>query len=180
MFELICNVLLFAGLLYTLNFNVIEAPVPAKVLRNPYALHPGLWPKAIIVLLLVLIAVNIVRMVMKNRGNPEFSLSRFLVASLSFLKSRLFVGILIVVGACFLLEPLGYMGTCFLTLFFYGMLLGERRILRLLVQSMAVTLFLYLLFSVFLSVNLPRGTLEPARNFALGVESLVSQVRGAF
>ena len=72
------------------------------------------------------------------------------------------------------------MGTCFLTLFFYGMLLGERRILRLLVQSMAVTLFLYLLFSVFLSVNLPRGTLEPARNFALGVESLVSQVRGAF
>ena len=180
MFELICNVLLFAGILYTLNFNVIEAPVPAKVLRNPYALHPGLWPKAIIVLLLVLIAVNIVRMVMKNRGTPEFSLSRFLAASLSFLKSRLFVGILIVVGACFVLEPLGYMGTCFLTLFFYGMLLGERRILRLLVQSMAVTLFLYLLFSVFLSVNLPRGTLEPARNFALGVESLVSQVRGAF
>ncbi|MGI6074817.1 MAG: tripartite tricarboxylate transporter TctB family protein [Pyramidobacter sp.] len=180
MFELICNVLLFAGLLYTLNFNVLEAPVPAKVLRNPYALNPDVWPKTIIILLLVLIAVNIVRIVMKNRGNPDFSLSHLLSSVPSFLTSRLFVGIVIVVVACFILEPLGYMGTCFLTLFFYGMLLGEHRIFRLFVLSLLITLFLYLLFSVFLSVNLPRGTLEPARNFALYVESLVTKARSAF
>ena len=72
------------------------------------------------------------------------------------------------------------MGTCFLTLFFYGLLLGERHIVRLFVLSVLITVFLYILFSVFLSVNLPRGTIPQARNFALYVESLVAKASAIF
>ena len=180
MFELICNVLLFAGLVYTYMFHVTEAPIPAKVLRNPYALNPDVWPKVIIILLLILLAVNIIRIIAKKHGDPNFSLSKFFSSAASFFKSRLFLGIVIVVVSCFILEPLGYMGTCFLTLFFYGLLLGERHIVRLFVLSVLITVFLYILFSVFLSVNLPRGTIPQARNFALYVESLVAKASAIF
>lgn len=180
MFELICNVLLFVGLAYTYLFHVTEAPIPAKVLRNPYALNPDVWPKVIIILLMILIAINIVRIITKKHGDPDFSLSKFLSSTASFFKSRLFLGILFVVISCFILEPLGYMGTCFLTLFCYGLLLGEHHVLRLFIFSVLITVFLYILFSVFLSVNLPRGTIPQARNFALYIESLVSQAKAIF
>ena len=179
MFELICNVLLWAGLLYVYLFHAIEAPIPAKVLRNPYALKPDIWPKAIIILLLIFIAVNIVKILRKNRNDPNFSMGAFLESIGRFLKSRVFLGIVLVVGASFVLEPLGFMGTSFLMLFLYGLLLGDRRVIRLFILSALITLLLYVLFSVLLSVNLPRGTIPEARDFALYVETLVSQAKAA-
>ena len=62
-------------------------------------------------------------------------------------------------------------------LFIYGVMLGEQKIARLLVFSALITLLLYVVFSVLLSVNLPRGTIPQARNFALWLESLVSQAQ---
>ena len=179
MFELICNALLWLGLLYVYFFNVLEAPIPAKILRNPYALKPDAWPKAIIILLLVCVAANIAQIVRANRGRPDFSLASLAGDALVFLRSRVFVGVVIVAAASFVLEPLGYMGTCFLVLFLYGLLLGERKVLRLFVVSALVTVALYGAFSVLLSVNLPRGTIPEMRNFALSVESLVSRMKSA-
>ena len=148
MFELICNALLWLALLYVYFFHVTEAPIPVKVQKNPYALSPDVWPRAIVILLLVFIAVNIVRILRRNRDNPDFSLR-------------------------------GFMGTCFLLLLLYGLLLGDRRVLRLVVLSAAITVLLYAVFGVLLSVNLPRGTLPQARDFALYVESLVAQTKAA-
>ena len=71
------------------------------------------------------------------------------------------------------------MGTCFLLLLLYGLLLGDRRVLRLVVLSAAITVLLYAVFGVLLSVNLPRGTLPQARDFALYVESLIAQTKAA-
>ena len=73
MFELICNILLWLGLLYAYCFNVLEAPVPARVARNPYTLKPDMWPKVIIILLLICIAINIINIIRKNKGNPDFT-----------------------------------------------------------------------------------------------------------
>lgn len=179
MFELICNALLWLALLYVYFFHVTEAPIPVKVQKNPYALSPDVWPRAIVVLLLVFIAVNIVRILRRNRGNPDFSLGAFGARSAAFLKSRTFLGILLVLGASFALEPLGFMGTCFLLLLLYGLLLGDRRVLRLVVLSAAITVLLYAVFGVLLSVNLPRGTLPQARDFALYVESLIARAQAA-
>ena len=174
MFELICNILLWLGLLYAYCFNVLEAPIPARVARNPYTLKPDMWPKAIIILLLICIALNIINIIRKNRNNPEFSLDALLS-----IRARMCMGIALVVGASFVLEPLGYMVTCVLVLFLYGLLLGQRHVIRLAIMSVVLTLVLYVVFSVLLSVNLPRGTIPELRNFSLYVESLVASVKSA-
>ena len=174
MFELICNVLLWLGLLYSYFFNVLEAPIPDRTARNPYTLKPDVWPKAIILLLLICIAINIFNIIRKNKNNPEFHLD-----ALMSIRARLCIGIAIVVAASFILEPLGYMATCVLVLFFYGLLLGQRHVFRLAIFSVLVTLLLYVVFSVLLSVNLPRGTIPELRNFSLYVESLVASAKAA-
>ena len=174
MFELICNILLWLGLLYAYFFNVLEAPIPDRVARNPYTLKPDMWPKAIIILLLICIAINIINIVRKNRNNPEFSLDALLS-----IRARMCIGIALIVGASFVLEPLGYMVTCVLVLFFYGLLLGQKHVIRLAIMSVILTFVLYIVFSVLLSVNLPRGTIPELRNFSLYVESLVSSAKSA-
>ena len=174
MFELLCNIFLWFGLLYAYCFNVLEAPVPDRVARNPYTLKPDIWPSVIIILLLICVAVNIINIIRKNRDNPAFGLD----APLS-VRIRMLLGICIIVGASFILEPLGYMATCFLLLFFYGLLLGERHVIRLFIVSVLITLVLYVVFSVLLSVNLPRGTIPEMREFALYIELLVAQAKAA-
>lgn len=174
MFELICNVLLWLGLLYSYFFNVLEAPIPDRVARNPYTLKPDMWPKAIIILLLICIAINIFNIIRKNKNNPEFHLD-----ALMTIRARLCIGIALVIAASFMLEPLGYMVTCLFVLFFYGLLLGQKHVIRLAIFSVLVTLVLYVVFSVLLSVNLPRGTVPALRNFSLYVESIVSSVKSS-
>ena len=173
-FELICNVLLWLGLLYAYCFNVLEAPIPDRTARNPYTLKPDIWPKAIIILLLICIAINIINIIRKNKNNPEFSLD-----SLLTIRARMCIGIALVLAASFILEPLGYMVTCFLVLFFYGLLLGQTHVIRLAFMSVILTLVLYVVFSVLLSVNLPRGTIPELRNFSLYIESIVASVKAA-
>ncbi|MGI6738528.1 MAG: tripartite tricarboxylate transporter TctB family protein [Christensenellales bacterium] len=173
MFELILNVLLFLFLVYAAIFNVIEAPVPDKVQRNPYALQPGTWPTVLIVMLLVMIAINIVKILKEKKGKEEFSFGAFVQGIPEFFKSKLFIGMLLVVIASIILEPLGFMVTCFFLLFTYAILLGDKNIIRNLIVSLAITFFLYLFFGVLLKVNLPRGTVTALRNFALWLESLL-------
>lgn len=174
MFELILNVLLLLFFVYTLAFNVLEAPIPAKVQRNPYALQPGIWPTVLLVILIVLMVLNIINLIRKQKGKESFSLKGFLGSVPAFFRSKVFFGILIVVIASFLLEPLGFMVTCFLLLASYGFLLGDRKYWRLLLVALLVTLVLYICFGVLLQVNLPRGTVPFLRNFALFLEQLIS------
>lgn len=173
MLELVVNVALLLSLGYTLCFHVLEAAVPIKVQRNPYALQPNIWPSVILVLLLVCIAFNIFKIIRKNKGNPAFSFKKFLADIPQFFKSKLFIGIVIVLAASFVLEALGFMVTCFLFMVAYGLLLGDRKYWRLLLLSLALTLALYICFGVLLQVNLPRGTVPFLRNFALFIESLI-------
>ena len=173
MFELILNILLLLGLGYATAFHVLEAPVPLKVARNPYALQPNMWPTVLMVLLMICIVLNIIGIIRKNKGKPEFSLSGFLGSIPSFLKSKLFLGILIVVVASLLLEPLGFMVTSFLFLVAYGILLGERKYWRIALIAIVITVFLYVVFGILLQVNLPRGTVPFLRDFALWLEALV-------
>lgn len=172
MFELIVNILLALFLGVTFFTNVLEAAVPAKVANNPYALQPDIWPKVIIVLLLICIVANIVRIIKANKGKESFTMQAFLKTIPNFFKSKVFLGILILAVASLILEALGFMVTCFLILFVYGILLGERNYVRLLITSVIITFALYIVFSVLLSVNLPRGTVGFLRSFALLLESL--------
>ena len=180
MFELIINILLFIFLGFTFFTHVLEAAVPASVARNPYALQPDVWPKTIIILLEICIIINIIQIIKKNKGNPDFSLGAFAKSIPDFLKSKLFLGIVIMVVASFMLETVGFIVTALFVLFFYGMLLGEKNIVRLLIAAVCITLVLYVVFSGMLSVNLPRGTISFLRNFALSLESMVAAVKNIF
>ncbi|MDO5298922.1 MAG: tripartite tricarboxylate transporter TctB family protein [Clostridia bacterium] len=180
MFELIINILLFVFLGYTFFTHVLEAPVPVKVQNNPYALQPDVWPKAIIILLEICLIINIIQIIKRNKGKEDFTLKAFASSIPEFFKSRMFLGIVILIVASLILETVGFMVTALLILFFYGMLLGERNIVRLLIASVCITLFLYIVFSGMLSVNLPRGTIGFLRNFALFLESVVAGVKGIF
>lgn len=92
---------------------------------------------------------------------------------MNFFKSKLFIGMVIVVVMSLLYEPVGFMVTCLLFLIAYGYLLGERRPLNLILTSVIITIILYIGFAVLLGVLLPRGQISFLRNFALFVESLV-------
>ena len=172
MFELICNVLLFLFLGYSFFTHVLEAKVPKAYLKNPNVLYPDVWPKVIIILLLICIAVNIWKIIKKNRGNPEFSFSAFCRNSLQFLKSKTFIGMLILIIASLLLEPLGFVVTAALLMFCYGILLGEKKIWRIALISIGVALVMHILFSGLLDVTLPRGEVPFLRSFSLFLENL--------
>jgi predicted branched-subunit amino acid permease len=84
----------------------------------------------------------------------------------------MFIGMVILFAAALVLETLGFVVTAALLLFFYGMLLGEKNIIRLLIVSVVVALLMHILFSGLLDVTLPRGTVPFLRNFALFLENL--------
>ncbi|MBR3742645.1 MAG: tripartite tricarboxylate transporter TctB family protein [Clostridia bacterium] len=172
MFELICNVFLFVFLGYTYFTHVLEAKVPKSYLKNPNVLHPSVWPKAIIILLLICIAINIVKIIKKNKGNPDFTFKAFGKNSLEFLKSRMFIGMVVLVVASFILEPLGFVVTAALLMFAYGMLLGEKKWWRLAIVACVLAVLLHIAFSGLLGVSLPRGTVPFLRSFSLFLENL--------
>lgn len=180
MFELIINIVLVAFLGFAYFTHVLEAPVPVKVQKNPYALQPDVWPKVIIVLLEICLIINIIQIIRRNKGKESFTLKAFVASVPTFLKSKQFLGILILVGASMILETVGFIVTSLLILFLYGLLLGEKNVVRLAIASVCITLFLYIVFSGMLSVNLPRGTIGFLRNFALFLESIVAGVKGIF
>ena len=180
MFELIMNILLVVFLGFAYFTHVLEAPVPVKVQKNPYAFQPDVWPKVIIILLEICLLINIIQIIKKNKGKENFTIKAFLASIPVFLKSKMFRGILILTGASLVLETLGFMVTAIIVLFLYGWLLGEKNFARLAIASVLIALGLYIFFSGLLSVNLPRGTVGFLRDFALLLESAVAAVRGIF
>ena len=179
MFELIINILLVVFLGVSYFTNVLEAPVPAKVAKNPYAFQPDVWPKVIIVLLEICLIINIIQIIKKNKGKESFTLKAFVATIPDFFKSKMFLGIVILTAASFVLETLGFIVTAILVLFFYGWLLGAKNIPTLAIASVLIALVLYIIFSGMLSVNLPRGV-GFLRDFALLLESGVAAVKGIF
>ena len=180
MFELIMNILLVVFLGFSYFTHVLEAPVPVKVQKNPYAFQPDTWPKVIIILLEICLIINIIQIIRKNKGKESFTIKAFVATIPDFFKSKMFLGIIILTAASLLLETLGFVVTAILVLFFYGWLLGEKNLVRLGIASVIIALVLYIIFSGLLSVNLPRGTIGFLRDFALFLESIVAGVKGIF
>ena len=180
MFELIMNILLVVFLGFSYFTHVLEAPVPVKVQKNPYAFQPDTWPKVIIILLEICLIFNIIQIIKKNKGKENFTIQAFVASIPNFFKSKMFLGIIILTVASLLLETLGFVVTAFLVLFCYGALLGEKKLGRLAIASVLIALVLYIVFSGMLSVNLPRGTIGFLREFALFLESIVAGVKGIF
>ncbi|MBR1938483.1 MAG: tripartite tricarboxylate transporter TctB family protein [Spirochaetales bacterium] len=173
MFELIANILLLVFMVYSMFTHVLEAKIPKTYMRNPSNLMPDVWPKAIITLLCICLVINIIKIIKKNKGNPEFTISSFLKNSAGFFKSKMLIGMIIIAIASLIIETVGFVVTAILVLFSYGFLLGEKKLVRLAIASVVIALFLHIVFSGLLDVTLPRGTVPFLRNFALFLENLI-------
>lgn len=132
------------------------------------------WPQMILILMMLAICWNLVKYFRTNKKEDIAAAFRDFLPSIGRLvKSKLFIGMILVVVMALMYEPVGFMATCLLFLIAYGLLLGQRKIPLLLLTSVVITVILYIGFSVMLGVMLPRGQIGFLRNFALFVESLV-------
>lgn len=167
--ELIVNLLLIAGGIFC--FVNVSTTMPHSAVND---LGAEQWPQAILVLMLIALAFNVIRFFKINKKEDiKAGFQDFFPAIGRFVKSKLFLGMVLVVVMALMYEPVGFMLTCLLFLFAYGLLLGQRNIPMLILSSVIITIILYIGFAVFLGVLLPRGQILPLRNFALFVESLV-------
>ena len=163
--ELIVNLLLIAGGIFC--FVNVSTTMPHSAVNE---LGAEQWPQAILVLMLIALAFNVIRFFKINKKEDiKAGFQDFFPAIGRFVKSKLFLGMVLVVVMALMYEPVGFMLTCLLFLFAYGLLLGQRNIPMLILSSVIITIILYIGFAVFLGVLLPRGQILPLRNFALYV-----------
>lgn len=132
------------------------------------------WPQGILILMIIAIIYNIFKFFKKNKKEDIASaFHAFPADAAGFFRSKLFLGMIMVVIMALCYEPIGFMVTCFVFLMLYGYLLGQRNMGLLVLTSLLITIILYVGFAVFLGVMLPRGQVSFLRNFALFVESLI-------
>jgi hypothetical protein len=167
--ELIVNVGLMVFSL--ISFFYVGATMPKSAASE---LGAEQWPQGLLVLLMIAIIVNIVKYFKKNpKEEIVAAFKDFGPSVIRFFKSKLFIGMAMLVVMALAYEPIGFITTCLAFLICYGILLGEKRPVRLIVSSVAITLILYIGFAVFLGVLLPRGTVGFLRAIALFLESIV-------
>ena len=167
--ELIVNLLLIAGGIFC--FVNVSTTMPHSAANE---LGAEQWPQAILVLMLIALVFNVVRYFKINKKEDIAAAFKDFIPSIGrFVKSKLFIGMVLTVIMALMYEPVGFMLTCLLFLMAYGFLLGQRNIPMLLLSSVIITIILYIGFAVFLGVLLPRGQITVLRNFALFIESIV-------
>ncbi len=130
-----------------------------KVPGDEAAVLPDLgtafWPGMILVLLLLFIILDLADSWKSKRGQKDDSLG--LPDLGRFIKSRRFVGMVLIGVMVILLPVLGFLPDCFCFLTAYGYLLGERRWGWLILRSFLVTIILYVVFQGVLNLPLPDG-----------------------
>ena len=163
--DIIFSVILAVFCIYC--FFLVGAESPAA---TPTELGAAFWPRIILVMMIILLAVNIVNNLKAQKENKSSIMGELNLGG--FLKSRLLVGIILVAVMALLMSAIGFMPDCLLFLIAYGFLLGERRIPLLVIRSLAITAVLYVIFQGALDIMLARGV-GPCREFALFFEMLL-------
>jgi hypothetical protein len=163
--DLIFSAVLFIGSIYLFFLVGAESPAPTAT-----ELGAAFWPRIILVLLMILLIVNMVQHVKtsKAEGTPMIDG----IDIVGFFKSKLFLGIVIVLLEAVILPYIGFIPSCFLFLCAYGYLLGERKIPMMLIRSVILTIIIYIIFQGALDIMLPRG-IGAFRSLALTLEVLL-------
>lgn len=157
-------------------FFMVGAQSPAPTATE---LGAAFWPRIILVLLIILLAVNIVSSIRKMKPMEGEKALRAKEGGTSpgfqfgeFFRSKLFAGMILVAVMAFVMTYIGFIADCFLFLIAYGVLLGERRPVRLILFSLIITAILYVLFQGALAIMLARGV-GVFRQFSLFFETLL-------
>lgn len=127
------------------------------------------WSQLILVLLIVCLIINIIK-IWRTTPAEERKLSA--AEMNSFFNNKLLIGMALVLVYAYTLDYTGFLLGSFILSMAYTRLLGEKRIGRLIIYSLAAVVLLYILFYYGLAIMLPRGV-GPLRDLALKLESLV-------
>lgn len=167
--DIIFSVILIIGAIY-LYVYIGGASGATAGLENLTDLGAAFWPRVILILLLILSVVNLVQGLKKMKAEGTGITEGISVAA--FLKSKLFIGMVLVSIAAFVLPMVGFLPTCFVFLIAYGLLLGDKKYARLVIAALLITIVIYVVFQGALDIFLPRGK-GVFRTFALAMEKLL-------
>ena len=169
--ELIVNVLLLGAAVFT--FWYVGATMPVSPVNE---LGAEQWPQLLLIMLIICIGYNLYNYFRKNKKEDiAASFADFFPGVVRLVKSKLFIGMILLVVMAALYEPLGFITTCFLFMVAYGVLLGARKPLRLILVSLLIMLILYIVFGVLLGVMLPRGYVPFLRSFTYFLEMIFAK-----
>lgn len=146
----------------------VAVGAPAEV---PNQLSGVTWTRILIILLEFTLILNIIKIIrsesktgQKNEVSAKFELK-------SLLTNKLLIGVIALFAYALILDYSGFILGTILFCIAYIRLLGEKRIPRLILFSIVISLVLYFLFQMGLDIRLPRGV-GPLRDFALMLETL--------
>lgn len=163
--DIIFSVVLTIFSVYLFFLVGAESPAPTET-----ELGAAFWPRIILAFLIILLIVNIVNSIKKLKAEGGNITGEFNFGE--FLKSKLLIGMIMVAVMAFLMPIIGFIPDCFIFLTAYGVLLGERRPVHLILFSLVITAILYVLFQGALDIMLARGN-GIFREFALFFETIM-------
>lgn len=136
----------------------------------PAELGAAFWPKVILVLLMVLLAVNLAGDIRERKEKKDTGTDKKDAGS--FFNGRLPAGMALAVLMAVLLGVIGFIPDCLLFMMAYGYLLGERRLLVLAARSFGLTLVFYVFFLAMPGISLAGG-IGPFAEFSRFVRGLM-------
>jgi len=162
-YELLFNAALAIFFIYCFFYVGITTPD-----NTAGQLDGAQWSQGLIVMLVILLIVNIIKII-KNKDTTRTTVISFNIKAI--ISNKLFLGIALLLIYAMALSKTGFLLTSFILVFLYNYLLGEKRVIRMVLISALSVIVLYLLFNRALDIMLPRGT-GVFRTFALFIESL--------
>ena len=135
-------------------FRMIGADPAAAPSENE--LGAAFWAQMVLAIIIFLSVINIITTLKKLKAEGKTIISD--IDIVGFFKSKLFIGMIIVVVFVLVLPIIGFIPSCILFLIGYGVLLNATNIPKLAIVAILITIVIYVLFQGVLDIMLPRGT----------------------
>lgn len=162
--ELLFNGGLFIFLIYCFIYiGRVEADI------NPGILDAVEWPRILLGILIVLIALNMINIFRKRKEGETFKIE-FNIKGI--FKSKLLIAVVFLLVYAYSLDYIGFIPASLLLFLSYSRLLGQKSIKVLVASSIISIAVLYIIFNSMLGIMLPRG-MGMFRSFALFLERLI-------
>ncbi|MEG0236146.1 tripartite tricarboxylate transporter TctB family protein [Cetobacterium sp.] len=165
--DIIFSLVLIIFNIYCFFLVGVESPAPTLT-----ELGAAFWPRIIIVLMLILLVANIMNQLKLKKEKKVHEK----IDVIGFLKSKLFLGMILIIIMAVSTSYVGFITSCFVFLVTYAILLGEKNIIKALLNSLIITFILYIIFQGLLDIRLERG-IGIFRNLALFLEGILLNIK---
>lgn len=165
--DIIFSIALIVFNIYCFFLVGIESPAPTLT-----ELGAAFWPRIVISLMLILLVINVINQVKLRKEKTVHEK----IDIIGFLKSKLFIGMILISIMALSTPYIGFLTSCFGFLVTYAILLGERNIVKVILNSLVITFILYIVFQGLLDIRLERG-IGVFRNLALFLEGILLNIK---